>query len=1068
MGLLNYTEDSLIEQPAIDLLRALGWQTIHCYHETFPAGLTGRETSAEVVLIPRLRAALERLNPELPAEALNQALGELIRDRSTMSIVRANQDVYGLLRDGVRVKFKNTEGEETVAVVRVIDWNDPARNDFLLASQLWVSSEMYKRRADLVGFVNGLPLVFFELKAAHKNLRQAYDGNLTDYKDTIPHLFWYNAFIILSNGSEAKVGSVTAEWEHFADWKRIDDEDENPSESMTRLEIAVRGLCEPRRLLDLVENFILFDDARGGLRKLIAKNHQYFGVNNAIRAVEHIRENQGRLGVFWHTQGSGKSYSMVFFTRKILRKLPGNWTFLVVTDRQELDDQIYKNFANAGAVGEPEERVRAGSGEHLKRLLTEDHRILFTLIHKFHCPPGTRYPVISQRSDIIVIADEAHRSQYDILAANMRAALPNAAFIAFTGTPLMAGEEKTREVFGEYVSIYDFKQSTDDGATVPLYYENRIPELQLINEDMDDDLNRLLEEAELSEEQEKRLEREFARQYHLITREDRLETIARDVVAHFMGRGDLTAKAMFVAIDRFTAVRMYDKVRKHWAKYLADLRKQCAACPAEEREDLDRRIAFMQETDMAVVVSQSQNEIRDFREKGLDIATHRRRMATEELDTRFKNPDDPFRLVFVCAMWITGFDVPSLSTIYLDKPMKNHTLMQTIARANRVFGDKTNGLIVDYVGVFRNLQKALAIYAVGGRHEGGETPVKEKSHLVALLQQAIEEAREFCAERGVDLEPILRSEGLQKVKFLDDAVKHLVDLRVIEAVADSVEKILMNDDLKKKYLSLANNVERLYKAILPDPDAHEYAAVKTLLVVIADKIRSLAPETDIRRVMRGVEHILDESIAAEGYVIYDPHGVIDLSKIDFEALRQHFEKTRKRTLTEQLRAAVAAKLEKMVRLNKTRIELMEKFQKMIEEYNAGSKNVEWLFDELLAFVKRLKDEEQRAVREELSEEELTIFDLLTKPEINLTEKERNEVKKVARDLLETLKREKLVLDWRKRQETRAQVLVTIQDVLDKGLPRVYTKAMYDEKVREIYQHVYDSYYGQGRGVYATA
>ena len=472
--------EQALEYATMALFAQLGWQTANCFEEVIgprtdvpPERLyLGRETTNQVVLIPRLRAALTKLNPDVPAEALDLAIEELTRDRSAMSAANANREIYQLLKDGVKVspplsQQETGEGRGGGETVRVVDWNTPANNDFFLASQFWVSGEMYKRRADLVGFVNGLPLVFVELKSSHKKLKTAYDNNLRDYQVSIPQLFWHTAVIILSNGSHSLMGSLTAEWEHFADWQRINSEGE---QGIISLDTMIRGVCEPTRLLDIVENFILFAETRGGLVKLVARNHQYLGVNNAIRAVQDIRANQGRLGVFWHTQGSGKSYSMVFFAQKVLRKLPGNWTFLVVTDRQDLDNQIYKNFASAGAVTEPEDAVRAESGEHLKQLLQEDHRYVFTLIQKFHTGKGGRYPVLSERSDIIVMPDEAHRTQYDALALNMRNGLPNAAFIAYTGTPLMAGEEKTRAVFGSYVSIYNFKQSADDGNTVPLYY----------------------------------------------------------------------------------------------------------------------------------------------------------------------------------------------------------------------------------------------------------------------------------------------------------------------------------------------------------------------------------------------------------------------------------------------------------------------------------------------------------------------------------------------------------------------------------------------------------------------
>ncbi|MBI1881342.1 MAG: HsdR family type I site-specific deoxyribonuclease [Chloroflexi bacterium] len=377
-----------------------------------------------------------RSSPGIGTLAL--AVEALTRDRSAMSLVQANREIYGALKEGLKVAYRDEENEEQVATVRLIDWQTPANNDFLLVSQLWVAGDIYTRRADLVGFVNGLPLLFVELKASHRRLVNAFRGNFHDYQQTIPHLFWYNGLVILSNGRESRVGSISTEWEHFGEWKRINDEGET---GVISLETTLRATCPPARLLDLVENFTLFAETKGGVKKLLAKNHQYLGVNRAIEEVKKLQENQGKLGVFWHTQGSGKSYSMIFFAQKVLRTLPGNWTFLVVTDRQELDKQIYQTFARAEVVTEPEKSVRAQSGEHLRQLLQEDHRYLFTLIQKFHLERGQVYPALTQRVNIIVIVDEAHRSQYDILALNMRNALPLAAFIAYTGTPLMAGEE---------------------------------------------------------------------------------------------------------------------------------------------------------------------------------------------------------------------------------------------------------------------------------------------------------------------------------------------------------------------------------------------------------------------------------------------------------------------------------------------------------------------------------------------------------------------------------------------------------------------------------------------------
>jgi type I restriction enzyme R subunit len=879
-----YGERVLVELPAVELFLSLGWQTANLYHETFGAyGTEGRESESQVILTKRLRVALERINPGLPADAYTQAIDVLNQDRSKQIPVNANRDFYRLLRDRVKVSVPDENGIMETVELKVIDWDNPANNDFFLAQQMWVAGDMYRRRCDLLGFINGIPLIFIELKAPHVGLKSAFDDNLRDYRgQSIPQLFHPNAFILLSNGLETKVGTLTAEWEHFFEWKRIDDEGEKGD---TSLSTAIRGLCEPARLLDYIENFTLFEEVRGGLVKKVAKNHQYLGVNNAIDKVGQLRalntEESRRLGVFWHTQGSGKSLSMVFFTQKILRKLAGSWTFVIVTDRDELDNQIYKTFTATGAVTGTE--VQADSGEHLKQLLAQDHRYVFTLIQKFRTEKGGVYPEISNRRDIIVITDEAHRSQYDIFALNMRSALPQAAFLGFTGTPLIQGEEeRTREVFGDYVSIYDYARSVEDGATVPLYYENRIPELQLTNENLNEDIERLLEDAELDEEQEKKLEREFGREYHLITRDDRLDKVAEDLVRHFTNRG-YRGKAMMICIDKATAVRMYDKVKACWQKELEQARADWSAfskLPAraivgdpEESEEwlrekaLIARLNLLEETDMAVVVSQAQNEIEDMKKKGLDIVPHRQRMLKEDLGEKFKAPDDPLRLVFVCAMWITGFDVPTCSTLYLDKPMRNHTLMQTIARANRVAPGKTAGLIVDYVGIFRNLERALAIYAQPSRP--GAKPIENKAALVEQLKHCLAQAEGFCAERGIQLSVIVEREPTQRLKLLKDAVDILI----------------ANEQDKKTYLQTANRVARLFKAILPDTVANAYAPLSVLVAYLGAMIKALTPSADISALMGDIEALLNDSIATEGYHIGatpKAEPLINLSNIDFE------------------------------------------------------------------------------------------------------------------------------------------------------------------------------------------
>lgn len=1054
-----YTEEQLVEQPAIQLFAELGWHTVSAVDEEFGrSGTLGRETKAEVVLVPRLRAALERLNPSLPPEAISSAIEVLARDRSVMSPVAANREVYALLKEGIPVSIPDREhGGQRTERVRVVDWRNPVANDFFVVSQFSVTGALYTRRPDLVAFVNGLPFIVIELKKPGIPAKQAFDDNLTCYKADIPQLFWYNALLLASNGTESRVGSLTADWDRFFEWKRIAREDEPRRVS---LEVMLRGVCDPARLLDLIENFTIFSEQKAGLLKVLGQNHQFLGVNNAIESMLAARQaGHGRGGVFWQTQGSGKSFSMVFFSQKILRTIPGNWTFVIVTDRTELDDQIAKTFKATGAVSESEgETCHAQNGAHLRELLRGNHRYVFTLIHKFQTDE-----LLCDRRDVIVLTDEAHRSQYDTLALNMRSALPHALFLAFTGTPLIVGEERTRDVFGDYVSIYDFQQSAEDGATVPLYYENRTPELRLENPTINEDLYALIDEAELNEEGEKRLERELGRQYHLLTRDDRLETVAKDIVQHFLGRG-FQGKAIVVSLDKATALRMHDRVRKHWQAEQKAVEQELATLPTygvkadpDRVRELRQRLDTLTTTDMALIVSPGQNEIELMKKLGLDIATHRKRMNDDSLDEKFKDADDPLRLVFVCAMWLTGFDAPSCSTVYLDKPMRNHTLMQTIARANRVFPGKRNGLIVDYANVFASLEKALAIY---GKGQGGMTPVRDKAQLVEELRQAMEEAQAFCAGHGVSLDAIetMASGSLDR----------------LNALAMAVDMLISPDPLRKDFLAHERLVRALFQAVKPDRAVAEFASGLSLLSTIADALREKIGESqpaDISDLLAKVNRLLDESVAADGFTIQERekgYGILDLSKIDFEKLGSRFHKSKtKHVDLERLKVAIRSQLERLIQVNKTRADYLNTFEELIASYNAGSRNIEELFHELVALSQALTAEQQRHVREHLTEEELTVFDILTRPGPDLRPEEQAEVKKVARQLLSRLKNV-LVLNWRQKAQARAQVQLAIEDALDEGLPRAYTPELYQGKVAAVFEHVFESYQGEGKSVFAAA
>jgi type I restriction enzyme R subunit len=737
---------------------------------------------------------------------------------------------------------------------------------------------------------------------------------------------------------------------------------------------------------------------------------------------------------------------MVFFAEKVFRKLKGNWTFVVITDRKELDTQIYRTFSTCGAATE---LCQAKSTEDLRDLLRADHRYVFTLIHKFRTDPGTLHPVLSERDDIIVLTDEAHRSQYDTLAMNMRTALPNAKFVAFTGTPLITGEERTREVFGDYVSIYDFKQSVEDGATVPLFYENRTPELQITNPELNEEIYQTIEDAGLDEDQEEKLRKVLGQRYHLITRDDRLDAVAKDIVHHFLNRG-YQGKAMVVSIDKLTTIKMYEKVRAEWEAEKARVLKALATLSIihPDYEGLRTRLKNLQETDMAVVVSPGQNEISEMKEKGFDILPHRERMVKEDLEEKFKNPKDEFRLVFVCAMWLTGFDAPSCSTLYLDKPMRGHTLMQTIARANRVYGDKVNGLIVDYANVFQELEKALAIYGTGSG--GGEMPVKDKTELVEALKIALEQVTEFCRKQNVDL----------------DAIPNSTNKLFIPAV----NQLLQTDEVRDSFLGQANDVARLYKAVMPDPVIPLLAPRAQLIAELAKAVRAQKDSVNITEVMSAISEVLDDAIVAEPFIQPGaPAKTIDLSMIDFEVLAKKFEHSKTKNIeSQQLRALIERKLDNLIRLNASRYDFLDRFQKMIEAYNSGALSIEQLFAELVRFTKELSQEEERHLRENISEEELAIFDILTRPGPELTPMEAEAIKKVCKDLLAKLKTEKLVLAWRTKRTTRAAVRVEIETMLDSGLPEKYTTELFETKCGALFQHVLEKYPDQGASVYGEA
>jgi len=1070
--MFEYSEDNLIEQTAIDIFfHQLGWNTLLAYNkESFGEGSSlGRLNKKEVVLKKTFLEKIKEFNPDLPQKAYEEAYNKIIEESITKSLDEINYEKHQLLRNGIPVDFINEKGEQVKnKTLKVFDFDHAENNNFLAVRQLWLQGKSNReRRPDIIGFVNGIPLLFIELKAAHRKLENAYNDNFTDYKAVIPKLFYYNAFVLLSNGIESRIGSVTGKYQHFHEWKRIAEEDEG----IVALDRIIVGVCEKKRFLDLFENFILFDNSLGKVVKIIARNHQFIGVNKAIENIKQKEElfkngkisleEKQKLGVFWHTQGSGKSYSMVFFCQKIHHKFIGSYTFLIVTDRNELDRQIYGTFSGIGAVPQVKagsnDSIQANSGKHLRELLSSEHRYLFTLIHKFNFEEE-----ITRRDNIIVISDEAHRTQGGNLAMNLRNSLPNASFIGFTGTPLFKDDEITKRIFGDYVSRYDFKRSVDDGATVPLYYENRGEYLGLKNPTINAEIRQLLENEELETDQRSRVEQLIAREYPILTAKKRLDAIAKDAVWHFCNRG-YKGKGMFIALDKLTAVRMYDLITHHWKLNVEQLEKDLVKGKYGDQELLEksRELQWIKETEICVVVSSEQNEIQKFQKWDLDIEPHRDKMNKENLEARFKEENDPFRFVIVCAMWITGFDVPTLSTLYLDKPLKSHTLMQAIARANRISEGKNNGLIVDYIETYTALLDALAMYGTGGQTEGNRKDEKEKpplepnTELINLLEDTIAAAESFLLQEvNFDLQELINADGLHKLAAMEKAVN----------------SVYTNDETKRKFQVLAREVFKKYKALQPHKALNQYAPRKNAIDVIYTAIEDNIESADVADIMRKIQNVVDESI--ENMVAESGHNeskIIDLSGLDFDLLEQYFLKTKnKNAAVQSLKDKIEKQLKQMVERNPLTVDYYKRYQEIIEEYNRGKDEVviKETFRKLIELVNSYSEEEADTKREGLTDEQKAIFDILRHGK-KLEEKEKNEIKKISVELLEELKKEKLkVAQWSDKSVTAAAVFNTVSKTLFETLPYpTYQTDDIDLKTNLVYEHLKHQYFGGGVSIY---
>ena len=1044
----DYSEEKLVQDSACDVLQnKLGWKVAYAYNseQLGVDGTFGRTSYKEVLLTREIRKVLKRLNPWINDQQIVEAITKLTRRISTASLIQINEEKYNYLRDGIPVTVKRPDGRTEIKKAAIIDFNNAHNNEFLAVKELIVHGDLYNRRADIVGFVNGIPLLFIELKRPDIDVRNAYEDNYKDYLDTIPQLFYYNAFIMLSNGLEAKVGTVGSKYEFFHEWKRLDEGEKGS----VAFETMLLGICNKENFLDLLENFILFDHSDGRTAKILARNHQYLGVNKAVEAYADRELKDGKLGVFWHTQGSGKSYSMAFFAQKIRRKMAGSPTFVVLTDREELNTQISDTFENCGILGKDSKAKQciATSGEDLIAKLKGNPSFIFTLIHKFN---KSDVEPIYPDHDIIIMSDEAHRSQYGLYADNMMKLLPTAARIGFTGTPLLSYDNITERTFGGYISVYDFKRAVEDGATVPLYYENRGAKLDdLQNPEITNEILDAIEAADLDSAQQEKLEKEFEKSIHILTAEPRLRSIAKDFVRHYSDVWT-SGKAMFVCLNKVTCVRMYDYVQEYWKEEIKRLKKQIKLATQQETQELERKLKWMEGTDMAVVISQEQNEIQTFKAWGLDIETHRRKMVKRDLDKEFKDSENPLRIVFVCAMWLTGFDVKCLSCLYLDKPLKAHTLMQTIARANRVNEGKSNGLIIDYIGIVEALKKALAEYTANVGNHDGVDPTIDKEELIARILELIDILIAFFKQKDIYI-----------LDFSDTKTNAFSRLSDLNEAANAVCGTVAD---KQTFTACASELHKLMKYIERDDISVDIRRVYETIAAIHRMLKPKRRDVDTTDLMVTINAIISEHIGMKESLgqTEDATGSeyitrIDISAIDFNILRKEFTRVKhKNLLFNDLGEFIERSLDRLVAANPNRRDYFERYRQIIEEYNSGKDrtNIEKTFEALIQLVKELSEEESRYIREGFTtDDELAIFDLLKKDNPNKADIKK--LKSTATEMYTKITEAISRMDhWTDKDETTAEIQNLIRDILWRELPESYDEQQIEVCRGDVFEYVY--------------
>lgn len=1012
--------ESEVESAALTWLESLGWQVKHG-PEIAPGTLAAeRDDFGQVVLPQRLRDALFRLNPSLPEEAIEDAFRKLTRPEGATLVAR-NRALHRMLVDGVNVEYKRPDGSIAGAQVSVLDFDHPENNDWLAVNQFTVIENKHRRRPDIVLFVNGLPLAAVELKNPadeEADIWQAFN-QLQTYKAEIPSLFEYNEALVLSDGIEARIGTITSPREWFKPWRTITGETLAPEE-LPELQVLLYGVFDKQRFLDLIRHFIVFEDAGGGkLSKKMAGYHQYHAVNVAmeetLRAIGiqrvaegMVREPRGvyeagrkpggapgdrRIGVVWHTQGAGKSLTMVFYAGRIIRHPDmDNPTIVVITDRNDLDDQLFGTFSRCRELLR-QPPVQAESRAQLRELLSrKSGGVIFTTIQKFFPEnKGDTHPVLSERRNIVVIADEAHRSQYDFIdgfARHMRDALPHAAFIAFTGTPIELEDRNTREVFGDYISIYDIQQAVYDGATVPIYYESRLAKLALAESErprIDPEFEEVTEGEEV--ERKERLKTKWAQLEAIVGAKKRLRLLARDIVDHFEERlSAMDGKAMVVCMSRRICVELYSEI--------------VALRPEWHSDDDEKGMIKVVMTGSAADPPQWQLHIRDKRRR-------------ERLADRFRDPRDPLKMVIVRDMWLTGFDCPPLHTMYLDKPMRGHTLMQAIARVNRVFRDKPGGLVVDYIGVASELKKALNTYTESGGK--GRTAI-DKGEAVAVMK----EKYDICCGlfHGFDRSRWKAADPAGRLAVTKEALNHILGLE------DGEQRLRQAVTELSKAFALAVPHE---EAMRIRDDVAFFQTVKAALVKRTPKTERTEEELE-----HAVRQIVEKVIAPEGVV--DIFSVAGLEKPDISILSEEFLAEVRGMPQRNLAVEVLKRLlegEIKVRRRKNVVQgrsFAELLERAIRRYQNRTIEAAQVIEELIQLAREMRAADRRGEKLGLSDEELAFYDALAENESAVQVLGDETLRDIARELVEVVQRN-VTIDWTERENVRAHLRVLVKRIL---------------------------------------